>query len=306
MQKYKDLTDIVGKILDIGIVNWCLPRIYLIFLLKCIFFYKKALFNLKITSFVGKSYFIMKTHLFLAILIVLMSGCSYNYYAPMPQNVPLFRDSSEIRFTVNKGYAEKVSHLGAQAAITLSKQIALMANGNIGVSRKQDHMTTLGSDVGLGWFKAIDDNWTVEAYVVGGLNGLKSKYDDTNLEGRLSSYRLFVQPSIGYRTGRFDFALTPAFGYQQFLRINLYDKGYMKQPLELKPDYVVLDNHKQTLLIEPGLLIRYHWTKYVSPQFQIMHSSRLSHPEIPFGRWNISIGVMFSSEDSSMKNKPIK
>lgn len=265
------------------------------------FFYKKALFNSKISFFAVKSYFIMKTHVFLAILIMLMSGCSYNYYAPMPQNVPLFRDSSEIRFTINKGYTEKVSHLGAQAAITLSKQIALMANGNIGVARKQDHMTTLGYDVGLGWFKVIDDSWTVEAYLLGGLNGLLFKYDDASLEGRLSSYRLFVQPSIGYRTGRFDFALTPAFGYQKFLGVSLYDKDHKKQPLELKSDYVVLDNHKQALLIEPGLLIRYHWTKYVSPQLQIMHSSRLSHPEVPFGRWNISIGVVFSSEDRSPK-----
>ena len=64
----------------------------------------------------------------LLFLPVLFCSCSHYYYVPNSQNVPLFREKNEYRFSGTLAGVEESSSKELQAAYSVTDHIGVMAN----------------------------------------------------------------------------------------------------------------------------------------------------------------------------------
>ena len=145
-----------------------------------------------------------------------------------------------------------------------------MANGfyrNHTSKNDYKHTGVLG-EIGVGYYKPLDDDpFILEAYIGGGMGTVsKSEVLTNGSESRTATFdaraaKLFIQPQIGYASRFFDMALSPRFSLVKYT--NFSSSNYTQA--ELANDY--LDNGKLTdkpfAFAEPTVTVRvgYKWLK---------------------------------------------
>ena len=251
-----------------------------------------------------------KTILFLA---VLLSSCSHYYYVANVQNVPLFKEKNELRFSGAFAFGDESTCIEAQAAFSVTDNIGVMANymhAQGGEVSNEDYGKGNYYDGAIGYYKPIKDFGVFEIY--GGIGGSNQhheyssfRYDDNTgtyhdvYDGKsdLSFMNLFIQPSFGITFDFFDVAFSTRFCRVSFTNIekNIFGNTYLYDEINTISD-------KSYLYLEPAITLRGGW-KYIKIQFQASYAGNLNSPRIYIGEEaHISVGLYFTLAERLKKN----
>jgi hypothetical protein len=234
------------------------------------------------------------------IVSVLVCSCTHYYYVPNTQNIPLFREKNEYRFsgTLAEGWESSCKEL--QAAYSATDHIGLMANfmSARGGDISDDKNWGKGNyfDCAIGYFKPVHKYGVFEIY--GGLgrsnqhhhyivpfymNGTtSSSFGGTS---DLSFTKIFVQPSYGFTFNGFDIAASTRICVLSFNNIDNLISGNANEYNSL--NYISNRSH---LFLEPAITIRGGW-KYVKLQLQASTASYANNPDLHFESFHLGIGL---------------
>jgi hypothetical protein len=231
---------------------------------------------------------------------VLLNGCNHYYYVANIQNVPLFKEKNELRFSGAFSFGDESSCFEAQAAYSVTDKIGLMAN----------YMHAQGGDVpgkdygkgnyyegGAGYYKPIGLDKVFEIY--GGIGGgsqhheySSSYYGDYEGNAELSLVNLYIQPSFGFTYNFLDVAGSARFCRVSFTNIDNHNAS----------DDINSLSDKSCLYLEPAITLRAGW-KYVKMQVQASYAANINSPRIYIGEEaHISIGLYFTLAERLKKN----
>jgi hypothetical protein len=227
-------------------------------------------------------------------LAVLLSSCSHYYYVSNVQNVPLFKEKDEYRFSGMYGEGDESSSLEVQAAYSVTDKIGMTAS----------FMSAKGGDISnknygkgsyfegaIGYYKPVKSFGVFEIY--GGMGGgdehheYSNNYDKQYIgSSELSLFKFFIQPSFGLTYNAFDIALSTRLSRLSFMGVhnNLNRDSAFNDELNALSD-------KSHCFIEPAITLRGGW-KNVKVQFQAAYTGYLNNPGLNFAEeTHFSIGL---------------
>jgi len=227
---------------------------------------------------------------------LLLSSCAHYYYVPNVQNVPLFKEKNEYRFSASYGVGDESTSAEVQAAYSPTSNIGLMANyisASGGNSTGENSAKGYYLEGAAGYYKPIRKAAVFEIY--GGLGGGSQNHKYCNLFSNqsygttnLSSVKVFIQPSFGMTFNAFDVAFSTRLCSVFFTDvINNTNNDY--------ESCVVYDiGVKNRAFIEPAITLR-GGSKNVKFQVQGLISTDLSNPTLQIGeRYHFSAGMYFT------------
>lgn len=230
-------------------------------------------------------------------ILVVLSSCTHYYYVANVQNVPLFKEKNEFRFSGTYGFGDYSSCAEVQTAYSITNSIGIMANYMSAKGGKASDNSNYGRggyfDGAIGYYKPILEHGVFEIYGgVGGSNqhhqyssGFYNYYAGTS---SLSFTKLFVQPSFGFTFNGIDIAASTRICSLSFHQIeNQIDRQYAQA------DYDKLNNisKKSYFFLEPAITFRGGW-KYVKLQLQAAFTNGLNKGDLSFAEpEHISLGL---------------
>ncbi len=224
---------------------------------------------------------------------VLLSGCTHYYYVPNVQNVPLFKEKNEFRFSGSVGIGDESESYEIQAAHSVSDRIGIMGNFMYAQDNYEDNRYGKGSyfDGAIGYYKPIiDEDSGYGVFEIYGGIGRSTQHHlyDNRARSDLSFIKLFIQPSFGLTTNFLDLAVSTRINRLSFGNANISKPIPSDQicPKEL--------SGKNYLLLEPAVTARFGW-KNVKVQFQLegVYDLNNSNPDF-YEDYHISLGLYFS------------
>lgn len=259
----------------------------------------------------------MKTKMILIITLTafLTSSCSHTYYAPAVQHVPLFHEKNDKDIALFVGGADLIPFVGVQGAYALTDYLGIMGGyTNISVEsyieeggQKQFQGSGVGHhfDLALGYYRPLlDNNFVFEVYA--GVEHLSQQHRYSNNvsfggtdyvyagKSKISSYKYYVQPAMGFTHKYFDVAISSRLGWLNFYNVDVIDGNRMSDDDFLKLNFLAND-YNNAFMLEPAITIRGGW-KYVKIQAQYSYSFNLlnTNEKYLFGRNNFNIGLFFT------------
>jgi hypothetical protein len=236
---------------------------------------------------------------------LLLSSCAHYYYVPNVQNVPLFREKNEYRFSAFYGAGDMSSSGEVQAAYSATNHLGLMANylsakGQTSANRNSAKGYCL--EGAAGYFKPFGNAAVFEIY--GGLGGgsqhheyynmFIEKYDGT---ADLTCIKVFIQPSLGLTFKAFDIAFSTRMSRMTFTDVNNNITNSFKSNMLNDID------NKSHFFIEPALTLRAGW-KNVKFQLQGQISTEVSNPTLYIGEGShLSAGMYFTIANRYKSNE---
>lgn len=244
----------------------------------------------------------MKNLFFLLFAIPAFSSCTHYYYMPAAPNVPLFKEKNEVRATASIGASENTDAVEAHIAYAATNHIAiassyLQAEGG-------EYSTNNGGkgqymDCAVGYFQPIKEQFVFEVF--GGYGQCQQWHRYADYEtANLSFNKVFLQPSIGFTHRHIDVAITPTLSRIHFDHIS-YDVQNNQDESEALQS---IAQQSVSYLLEPTFTIRGGWD-YIKLQAQVVSSSNLSHPNLPFEKSHVNLGISFAFAPRMLKkNNP--
>jgi hypothetical protein len=244
------------------------------------------------------------TTLFLA---VLLCSCSHYYYVTNVQNVPLFKEKNEFRFTGAYGEGDESGSIEAQASYSVTDHIGVMA----------DFMSVKGGDVSgrnygkgnyfegaIGYYRPTGESGVFEIY--GGAGGSSQHHEYSNSDNseyrgsaEVSFLKLFVQPSFGITLDFCDVAFSTRIGSLSYFNIENKITGDVGEYQDL---YTVTE--KNHFILEPAITLRGGW-KNIKAQFQVGYAGIVNKPELLFAEeWHVSFGLSIAFAKKYRQNVP--
>lgn len=243
-----------------------------------------------------------------AIPALLLGSCNAYLYMPNMHQVPLLREKGEARLA----YAGSSSRNGPliifnedgasgtelQAAYAVSDHWGLMVNGaSVHANDKTSYGRGRLIEAGVGRFYPLGRHFTAEGYAGLGRGDVRYVY------GKFPFWRLFAQPSIGYASRNFDFAITARLCYLD------HDQAGSAS-LSTAPGgtwesaQVASELGNGRLMLEPGFVLR-AGTRVLKFQIQYVHSTNLGRP-LTMLEDNLSMGVQLNINNAfkRAKSKP--
>jgi len=237
-----------------------------------------------------------------SIFTVLLCSCTHYYYVPNVQNVPLFRETNEFKFSGSVGGGDESTCIEGQLAYALSGNIGIMTNfmyASGGDKAKDNFSDGNYFEGAAGYFKPYSNKTVFEIY--GGIGGSSQQhqYNSSGVTSKLTFTKFFIQPSYGLTSNAFDVALSTRLCALSYNRI---EKSSYLGTLE----YDILNNLSggSHYFVEPAITVRAGW-KNVKVQSQFIYSAYLNDPELYFNEeWHFTFGVCFVIADRYMKTPP--
>jgi hypothetical protein len=254
---------------------------------------------------------------------IFLSSCKHYYYVPNVQNVPLFREKDEWRFSGDIGvgtsgsdsWGDQTTCIDLQAAYSLTDRIGVMLNY---MSAKNE--TNSGNSYGkgsyiegaVGYYKPVGPFGVFEVYGGVGVSGQEHQYEgwgynynsntpSSQISGTsdLSFVKLFVQPSYGLTFNLFEIALSTRIYSLSFYNIQNYFTG--DDDLRNQLSALSTKNH---IFLEPAITLRGGW-ETVKIQFQYVYASYLNNPSLDlFEKTHVSVGLYISLAAKPRKKMP--
>lgn len=199
--------------------------------------------------------------LWLAVLgmITGFNGCIPCYYAPSAQNVPMLNEKKDIRLSGGLKIGSYTNGCDFQGAVAAGKHFGLIANYSrfFGDSDEKSMLLSKGgmTEFGLGYFNSVQGNLlrVFEIYWGGGISKVKTVSDGWMYNAStISTFSLFIQPSIGVSKKAFAFAFSTRLRMLDFYKV-AYDynpniSDYALERMEDRPmDY----------FLEPAFTLRF-------------------------------------------------
>lgn len=202
----------------------------------------------------------MKT-LCLLLIPVLLTSCFHAYYAPNTVAAPLLSDKGEVRINGLYAYGGDTEYDGGelQAAYALKDHLGLMFNA-FTAGNKDTHdgyVICHGSyfETGAGYFNRFDpkSKWMYEFYGGLGFGSVTNEYDYSD-RSKVGITKLFMQPSVAFKSRYFEWAFVPRMGYVAWK----VKEELIKDPAN-SSDYGDLESIRRKsgfFAFEPGFILR--------------------------------------------------
>jgi hypothetical protein len=251
-----------------------------------------------------------KITLLTSFLTVLLCSCTHYYYVANIQNVPLFREKNEFRFSGTVGGGDESSCIEAQTGYSVTDNIGIMANfmsargGNVSSKNYGKGNYLEGA---IGYYKPEGKYGIFEVY--GGLGGSNQYHEYSGLRynditgtfenvpygsADLSYLKFFIQPSYGITLNLLDVALSARFCSVDY---NIKNNNASGSSDEYDKIYSLANTIHFN--VEPALTVRAGW-KNIKVQFQAEYAglinngyqSTSNNQSSSFGEdWHLSIGL---------------
>ncbi|WP_207533228.1 hypothetical protein [Desertivirga arenae] len=238
--------------------------------------------------------------------ILFSSGCNHYYYAPSSNFTPLFTEKDELSFNLHDSLGWEHAGGEFQGAWAFGKHTAVMASIFSATAEEgtvETSNTTEGNESkdwgdgtyyegAFGYFTALTKG---ESYRKGvfEIYGGVGKGNVTNSFGLYrtienSFTKVFVQPSLGYKSKVFDLAFS---GKLSFVDIGFKgsSRGYPSLESDLN-DLQFVQAHPKSLMWEPGLVAELGWLP-IKVKMQLTRSINLTYSEYPQDNFIFAIGV---------------
>lgn len=213
----------------------------------------------------------MKYYASLLALAAITASCTHVYYAPNTANAPLLSKKGETRINAlySAGGVSEFSGGELQVAHAISKNFGLMANG-MAVSRSDEitdwdfYSGTTGShtekgngsymEFAGGYFRTLDKNkkFVFETYGGFGVGTAKNEYDFGD-HSKVNSTKIFLQPSLGYKSVHFEMAVVPKVS---FINWNVKESLISNQSNSDAGAIAAIKSKPHFVAFEPALLLR--------------------------------------------------
>jgi hypothetical protein len=242
------------------------------------------------------------------LLAVSLSGCT-SYYVPNTQNVPLFKEKNEFRISATKAFVTTE----VQAAYSVTHNIAVMAN----FMRVRDMAMTDPSwgrenyiESAIGYYTPFMEKGVFEIYGGCGFSNQYYQYSyfsvgslrNSSGTASFSFTKFFIQPSVGFTSGIFDFAFSARLSnlhyYKINSKINVGNSEYSKLDL--------IRQNTNSFVFEPAFTTLIGF-KYVKIQLQSGVAINLNNPnsnfQTPLGSLGLQIAIPKKFWKQFEKNK---
>ncbi len=243
---------------------------------------------------------ILKTPEFLSLLLII-SGCTHNFYTPNIQNVPLFQQKKEFHLSLDGSVGNDFQGFEAQTAFSVADYLGFMVNGFYNnnewrIEGMNEYLKGYLIEGGAGTFIPLNSNMVFEAYTGAGFGKSENGYfyDATS---KLNFNRYFIQPSIGYTTDPVDLAISLRLSGLQYS--NIHFTGNLDQKYQEQIQYI--DGHPFSILLEPALTFRRGW-QHMKLQLQLGYSINVSNPDLPQEHVSASIGLYITISNKFRKS----
>ena len=213
----------------------------------------------------------MKYYASLLALAVITASCTHVYYAPNTANAPLLSEKGETRINAlySAGGVSEFSGGELQLAHAVTKNFALMVNG-MAVSRSDEitdwdfNSGTTGShtekghgsymEFAGGYFTTFDKSkkFVVETFGGVGIGTAKNDYDFGD-HSKVNSTKIFLQPSLGYKSAHFEMAFVPKLS---FVNWTVKESRVSNQTDNDAQEIAAIENKPRFVAFEPALLLR--------------------------------------------------
>jgi hypothetical protein len=222
-----------------------------------------------------------KDHLLhLLLLPLLLTSCTHYYYAPNTANIPMLREKGEGRINVNFYATDEATGGEFQGALATGKQTAIMFNivtasasgglfnSTAYLGRQEPSGAGTYAELGYGFFAPDPKSkWVFETYAGIGIGGITNRYSE-NEKSKVRLIKMFVQPSLGWRSKNFEIAFSSRFAFAN-LKVK-ENTGHLNQDVEY------IRGHSSAFLAEPAVLIRFG-LKHIKIAVNYSHSANLSN-----------------------------
>jgi hypothetical protein len=209
----------------------------------------------------------MKQLFILLCLAITAASCQHVYYAPNTANIPMLTEKGETRVNALYSVGGESEFAGGelQVAHALSDKFGLMLNFlSVGESEVPDNYGSGGSEIesgkgtyieaAAGYLKPLDarKKWVFEAFGGIGFGGVKNEYEHSDFS-RVSTTKIFLQPSLSYKSANFEIGFAPRFSMvnlkikEEQISTDNKDALLEMDAIKEKPNFVAF---------EPALLLR--------------------------------------------------
>lgn len=169
----------------------------------------------------------MKTTISTLIIGFFLASCSPLYYAPNAPNVPLFKEKNEIIAAASFSSGDEINSVQVQTAYAVDSMLAIQLNGLFSI-RDGNFYGTYAEGT-FGYFNNISNNWILSTYFGLGAGNVFREYQTpycsttTRAEQgfKANFFKIFLQPSIGYKRRYFEFAFTYKLSILNFTSVSL-------------------------------------------------------------------------------------
>lgn len=245
--------------------------------------------------------------LFYFICLIILAGCTPNFYAPNMQNVPLMDEALEANATFGLQRGLHSRGLNLQAAFSPFNHVGLMFNYQGLWSNYQDQENNFWTGqsieeegetkgnllgIGLGFYLPVKNEFVFEIYTGMGWGNQKFKSNgflnyNATLRAELSDKRYFLQPAFGWLINE-HFEL----GFSNRFYLLNYHSLTMKVGDELTLDELTAFKNNPSIFIEPAVTMRVGGEN-IKFQYQVCYSYLYDSPGAYYDPLAISFSVIF-------------
>lgn len=192
-------------------------------------------------------------------LTLLNTGCTHKYFYPLTPNIPMHSAAGELTLSGNYTFNDRIDGVEGQLAYAATDHLGLIGNF-IYVKGVEDKVNDYGSgkmgEAGIGYF-TNKGKLHLAVYAGGGIGDQYHRYRSDTVgyyEADMNFNRIFIQPSIGYKSRIFEGAFTTRFSRLDYSKVTS-DIDPVLDPYNY--DIVnLLDADRPYYLFEPALTIR--------------------------------------------------
>ena len=223
--------------------------------------------------------------------IFLFTSCSSLYYAPNPQNVPLFTEKGEGRLATSFTASEYTAGINLSGAYSFADHFGFTGNiflvgdsdGGLIPNRTMNkgHLV----DAGLIYFLPFGSRFVFESTAGFGGGMARNEGDYGTSTVKFTNY--YIQPSLGIAGKHFDLALSTKYSVLSYNSLSLTTSQTSGDGYPIYEPYA---------LLEPAITMRFGW-EHVKIQTQFVRSINLSSAQLSQDYININFGLYFMLTD---------
>src|SRR5262245_33584880 len=234
----------------------------------------------------------MKRHGLALAMLLVTSSRSPRYYAPTLQDVLLFRDKGEMRFSASSAGGDEVSSVEVQAAYALTDKLGVMLNTDFAHGDSDSHGFVV--EGGGGYYRPLRRRLAFEMYGGAGIGKALVRYGNGQVSNPDSAdlrfTKFFVQPDFGFRGKYVDAAIATRFTGLHYYGI----ETTLNSSVTSIPDVDYIRSHASSLLAEPSFIFRVGRSP-VKFQLQVSNSFNLTAPDLRQEKTMLGFGVVINA-----------